>query len=87
MQINKGKSSLLHSRLEDSELTSLKNNFSFPIVNLEICLNYLGFHLKPCRYFIKDWDRLVAKVEKRIKNWSFWGLSKGGNLTLVKFVL
>ena len=87
MQINVDKSSLLFTRLDDYELTSLMNVFSFPMVNFDNGMEYLGFHLKPCRYYIKDWDSLIAKVEKRIKNWSFRWLSKEGKLTLVKSVL
>ena len=36
---------------------------------------------------LKDWDWLIAKVEKRILNWSFHWLTKEGKLTLVKAVL
>ena len=50
-------------------------------------MKYLGFHLKPCKYLLKDWDWLIPKVEKRIKNWSYRWLSNGGKLTLVKSVL
>ena len=48
---------------------------------------YLGFYLKPSRYLLKDWDWLIIKVEKRIKNWIFHWLSKGGKLILIKAVL
>ena len=50
-------------------------------------MKYLGFYLKPCKYMLKDWDWLITKVEKRIKNWSFKWLSKVGKLILVKAVL
>ena len=50
-------------------------------------MKYLGFHRKPCRYLLKDWDSSIAKVEKRIKNWSFCWLSEGGKLILVKPIL
>ena len=50
-------------------------------------MKYLGFYLKPCRYLLKYWDWFIAKAEKRIKNWSFRWLSKGGKLTLVKSIL
>ena len=87
MQINDDKYALLFIGLDDYELTSLMNAFSFPMVNFDNGMEYLGFHLKPCRYYIKDWDWLIAKVEKRIKNQIFRWLSKGGKLTLVKSVL
>ena len=67
---------------------SLFRTFSlFSVTKLEFGLKYLGFHLKPCRYLIKDWDWLVAKVEKRIKNWSYRWLLKGGKLILIKSIL
>ena len=50
-------------------------------------MKYLAFYLKPCRHLMKYWDWLIAKAEKRIKNWSFRWLPKGGKLTLVKSVL
>ena len=50
-------------------------------------MKYLGFYLKPRGYYLKDWDWLIAKVEKRIMNWSYRWLTKGGKLTLVKAVL
>ena len=87
MQINEEKSSLLHYGLDESKLISLHNIFSFVVDNLKAGLKYLGFHLKPCRYLLKDWDWLVAKVEKKIKQWSFRWLSKGGKLILIKSVL
>ena len=65
----------------------LQDVFTFPLSKIEKGLKYLGFHLKPCRYLIKDWDWLIAKVEKRVTNWSYRWFSKGGKLILIKFVL
>ena len=45
--------------------------FSFSMNNIEFGMKYLGFHLKPGSYLLKDWDWLIVKVEKRIKNWIF----------------
>ena len=87
MLINVDKLALLYSRLDDAELITVQNIFSFIVTKLEFGLKYLGFFLKPCRYYNKDWDWLVVKVEKRIKNWSFRWLSKGGKLILVKSIL
>ena len=87
MMINLDKSTLLHSRFDDAEMITVQNIFYFTADKIEIGLKYLGFFLKPCRYYSKDWDWLVVKVEKRIKNWSFRWLSKGGKLILVKTVL
>jgi len=87
MQINDNKSSLYFSCMEDSEVITLQNIFSFPVDRIVKGMKYLGFHLKPCRYLIKDWDWLIIKVEQRIQNWSFRWLSKGGKLILIKAVL
>ena len=59
---------LLHSGLAESQLITIHNIFSFLVAKLEVGSKYLGFHLKPCRYLMKDWDWLEVKVEKRIKN-------------------
>ena len=59
----------------------------FSVGKIESGMKYLGFHLKCCRYLLKDWDWMISKVEKRIRNWSFRWLSKGGKLILSKAVL
>ena len=51
--INDDKSSILHSSLDEFELITVQNIFSFPVTKLEFGLKYLGFHLKPCRYLLK----------------------------------
>ena len=86
MMIN-DKSTLLYVVFDVSELNDLRNVFSFSMAKIEMGLKYLVFHLKPCRYFIEDWDSLVVKVENWIKNWSYHLLSKGGKLVLVKTIL
>ena len=73
MLINEDNSALLYSGLDDVELITVHNIFSFSVAKLEVGLKYLGFYLKPCRHFIKDWDWLVAKVEKRIRTGVFDG--------------
>ena len=71
LQINEKKSALYYSGLDEYEIITLQNIFSFSVVTIENGMKYLGFHIKPCRYFLKDWDWLIEKVEKRIMNWSF----------------
>ena len=68
MIINEDKSSFYFSGLEESELISIQNIFYFYVEKIEMGMKYLGFYLKPCRYLLKDWDWLITKVEKRIKN-------------------
>ena len=87
MNINEDKSALYFSNLDDTEIINIQNIFAFSVVKLENGMKYLDFHLKCCRYMLKDWDWLISKVEKMIRNWSFRWLSKGGKLILVKYVL
>ena len=87
MIINEHKSSFYYSRMDESELITIQNIFSFNVDKIDAGMKYLGFHLKPCRYLMIDWDWLISKVERKIKNWSFRWLSKGGKLILVKSVL
>ena len=54
MLINGDKSTILHVGLDEYELITLHKIFTFPVTKLEYGLKYLGFHLKPCRYLIKD---------------------------------
>ena len=77
MKINDDKSSLCFSCLEETEVITLQNIFTFPVDRIENGMKYLGFYLKPCRHLFRDWDWLIIKVEKRINNWSFRWLSKG----------
>ena len=87
MVVNEDKSTIPHAGLEYFEISFLQDVFTFPLSKIETGLKYLGFHLKPCRYLIKDWDWLIAKVEKRVTNWSYRWLSKGGKLILIKSFL
>ena len=54
MVINEDKSSFYYSGLELYELISLQNIFTFNVDKIEYGMKYLGFHLKPCRYLLKD---------------------------------
>ena len=65
-KINDDKSSLYFSCMEDTEVITLHNIFTFPVNRIENGMKYLGFHLKPCIYLIRDWDWLIIKVEKRL---------------------
>ena len=67
MVINEDKSSFYYSGLDETELISLHNIFSFFVVKIESGMKYLSFYLKPCRYLLKDWDWLIAKAEKENK--------------------
>ena len=54
MMINEDKSSFYYSRLDEAEVISLQNIFSYKVLKIESGMKYLGFYLKPCRYFLKD---------------------------------
>ena len=54
MKINNDESCLYFSCLEELEVITLQNIFSFPVNKIENGMKYLGFYLKPCRYLIKD---------------------------------
>ena len=68
MMINEDKSSFYYSGLDETELISLQFFFAYTVLTIDSGMKYLGFYLKPCRYLLKDWDWLIAKAEKRIKN-------------------
>ena len=56
MQINEKKSALYYSGLDEYEIITLQNIFSFSVLTIENGMKYLAFFLKPCRYVLKDWD-------------------------------
>ena len=49
MIINEDKSSFYYSGLNESELITIQNIFSFNVEKIEYGMKYLGFHLKPSR--------------------------------------
>ena len=68
MKINEEKSVLYFSKLDEFELITIQNIFTFSVGKIENDMKYLGFHLKCCRYLLRDWDWMISKVEKRIRN-------------------
>ena len=54
MKINDEKSSLYFSCLEETEVITLQNIFTFPVDRIENGMKYLGFYFRPCRYLLKD---------------------------------
>jgi hypothetical protein len=61
--------------------------FPFQQIDLHGGLKYLGFFIKPNDYSKKDWDWLIAKIEKRLSVWCNQWLSRGGRLILLKSVV
>ena len=64
MLIYEEKSSFYYFGLDDTELISLQNIFSYTVLKIDSGIKYLGFYLKPCRFLLKDWDWLIAKAKK-----------------------
>jgi hypothetical protein len=87
MQINSSKSTLSTHFMDPEEVLIFKALFPFAKKPIDEGLKYLGFHLKPNSYTKSDWNWLLAKLEKRLKSWSFRWLSSVGRMILVKFVL
>jgi len=87
MQINSSNSTLSTHLMDPEQVLFYKSLFPYVENPLEEGPKYLGFHLKPNFYTKLDWTWLIAKLETRIKSWSFRWLSRVGRLSLVKFVL
>lgn len=87
MVINEGKSSTVRANLEPHDLHLLMIRFLFRIRDLDEGIKYLGFLLNPKDYQKKDWDWLVAKIEKRLNLWSHGWISRVGRLVLIKSIL
>jgi hypothetical protein len=87
MQINGKKSTIYFHLMEDQEVEVYKVIYPFDVNPFDEGIKYLGFHLKPNNYRKVDWVWLLAKLEKRLKSWSFIWLSRAGRLILVKTVL
>ena len=54
MKINEEKSALYFSNLDEFELITIQNIFTFSVGKIENGMKYLGFHLKCWRYLLKD---------------------------------
>jgi hypothetical protein len=87
MLINERKSTLSVHNMDVEEMLSYKEFFPYEQRDLDDGLKYMGFQLKPNKYRKEDWIWLLAKLEKRLKVWSFKWLSRVGRLALVKSVL
>jgi hypothetical protein len=86
MQINGRKSTLIVHNMEEEEKQEYREWFPFEQKELDEGLKYLGFQLNPNKYRKADWSWLLAKLERRLKGWSFRWLSREGRLVLVKSV-
>jgi hypothetical protein len=87
MKINLEKSTLSLWGIPEQEMNYFSQILPFKLIDLDMGLKYLGFHLKPNMYKKNDWQWLTTKVEKKINTWCNRWISRGGHLVLVKVVL
>lgn len=80
MEVNERKSTISIMNLEDTELFHYCVLFPYEVKELDFGIKYLGFYLKPNSYKKSDLLWLIAKLEKRLKVWSFGWLSRAGRL-------
>eukprot|EP00253_Pinus_taeda_P003892 PITA_03892 len=85
--INEKKSSLTCTGMSREMTRNVKMVLNFDVKALEDTFKYMGFLLKPDNYRNKDWNSLLAKIESKMKHWSFILLSRAGRLMLIKSVL
>lgn len=85
--VNKGKLTISGEGFEEEYVDFINNLSPIKWIYLDKGLKYLGFRLNLDAYVNKDWDWLIINCEKLISTYSFWWLSKGGRLVLVKLVL
>jgi hypothetical protein len=69
MEVTHDKSSIHTHALSDDLKTQMRTLFPFALVDFDVSLKYLGFHLLPNSYFFKDWLQLVKKIQARIGLW------------------
>eukprot|EP00253_Pinus_taeda_P033161 PITA_33161 len=87
MQINPRKSQIIVEGLNRQENEQFNLYFPYEMCNMVSPFKYLGFWLKPNDYRKEEWSWIIAKIEARIRHWSFKWLSRAGRLTLIKSVL
>lgn len=87
MAPNHNKSTIIQTKCLAHEHEHAIQKFPYVCNHIGEGLKYLGFHLKPNDYQIKDWNWLIAKVECRINIWHHRWLSRAGRLVLIKSVL
>ena len=87
LKINDKKSTLTTSGLSLEEGGRIEGLLHFDVKSLQDNFKYLGFHLKPDKYWIQDWKWLLVKIEKNLNNWGLKWLSRVGRLVFIKSAL
>jgi hypothetical protein len=78
LKINHSKSTFHHAGLEDVDLASFKDLFTFNFMELALGFKYLGYFIKAEKTYFEDWRWLLIKFEKWIKHWCNRWLTLGG---------
>ena len=66
MAPNALKSTIIMTSFSGLEQGTAMNLFAYVCIDISDGLKYLGYHIKPNDYQIKDWNWLIAKIERRI---------------------
>jgi len=69
LKINQVKSTFHFTGLEDWEMMSYKELFSFNFCEMGQGFKYMGYFLKAGKNSVEDWRWLLIKFEKRINHW------------------
>eukprot|EP00253_Pinus_taeda_P015495 PITA_15495 len=85
--INERKSTLTCTGLSRELVRRVESVLNFEVKSLEDSFKYMGFFLKPDNYMIKYWNWILAKLESKLKHWSYKCLSRAGRLVLIKSAL
>jgi hypothetical protein len=73
--------------LEETKKLYYQASFPYELREFDAGLKYIGFQLKPNFYKKEHFHWLIAKMEKRLKIWSFRWLYRVGWIVLVKSTL
>lgn len=87
MVVNKNTFLIAMAQMDPMDLQMLLTYFPFPINHINDGLKYLGFHIKQNEYHTKDWDWIIAKIERHINLWIQKWISRVGRLVLIKYVI
>jgi hypothetical protein len=78
MEVTPDKSSIHTHALSDDLKTQMRTLFPLVLVDFDVSLKYLEFHLLPNSYLFKDWLWLVKKIQACIGLWVNRFLYQGG---------
>ena len=87
MTISINKSSFLYQNVDIDIRNKIVEMFPFRMDPLTVGFKYLGYHLKPLGYHTSDWRWMIELFERKIQNWTYRYLSRGGRVVLIKAVL